>query len=101
MPARIAREARLQALALSFRTLADWREAGVAPYDPAKLDEWASGPYPSSGALHAARFVLHVEDPAARWRAGPFNLKDALTSWDDAHFAAFLAAVQAIRRGDV
>jgi hypothetical protein len=80
------------ALARSFPTLAQQAD-GLDPFDPEKLDRWACGPVPSSGALHAARFVLGVFNPRARWQCGRFDALAAIGTWDQAHRAAFVSWV--------
>jgi hypothetical protein len=77
-------EQKMSALAKSFPTLED--APGVEPWDPAGLNRWASGPAPSSGARHAARFVLSVWN----WN-NRFDVHSAIRVWDDRHVAAFAA----------
>lgn len=85
--------AAMTALALRFPTLQD--AAGVTPWDPARLDAWACGPAPGSGALRAARFVLGVWSPGTEWDCGRFDALDAMSSWDEKHRAAFVSWVVA------
>lgn len=80
----------MAALARRFPTLAAQAD-GLHPFDPERLDRWASGPVPSSGALHAASFVLGVFNPRADWRCGKFDALAAIGTWDRAHHAAFVA----------
>lgn len=93
------------------------RADGATPFEPDVLDGWACGPVPCHGALHAARFVLAVWSGRAGvvgkprhrpknwdgewrfpvdspWRSGPFDVVDALGTWDGAHRAAFVAWAQ-------
>ena len=79
----------MAALAESFPTLRG--RPGVRPWDPARFDAWASGPAPSSGAFHAATFVLAVYNNEAPWRSGRFNVVAAMGVWDDEHRRAFVA----------
>jgi hypothetical protein len=79
----------LSALARSFPTLS--AAPGLTPWRPEELDEWAAGPVPGSGALHAARFVLAVWRPLGEWACGPFDVMRALGAWDGPHREAFLA----------
>jgi len=79
---------RMESLALSFHGLA--RASGVQPFDPEKLDAWASGPAPGHGALCAARFVLSVWNERAPWRSGHFDAMEALGCWDAEHRKAFV-----------
>lgn len=88
---------------------------GIEPFGPHKLDAWACSGAPSSGGLHAARFILSLwsgrcalykrtkalkEDgeicgylyrAETPWRCGPFELFDALNVWDVHHRSAFLS----------
>lgn len=79
---------RITALARSFPTLARQAE-GLDPWDPDKFEHWACGPVPSSGAAHAARFILALWRPHGAWRCGPFLVVPAMGTWDAAHRAAF------------
>lgn len=79
----------MEKLAQSFPSLK--RAPGVAPFDPAKLEAWACGPVPSSGAAHAARFVLHVWNFRHSWKCGQFDLFAAINVWDEGHAKAFRA----------
>jgi len=108
---------KMTALAQSFPTLEI--APGVEPFDPDRLDEWASSGAPSHGALYAARFILAVwAGRAGRmgkarksrkkdgwhgewsfslvtpWRCGPFDVVDALGTWDWHHRNAFVAWAQ-------
>lgn len=78
----------LSALAESFPTLV--RAPGVRPFDAEVLDLWASGPAPSSGAFHAAAFVLNIFNCRAPWAVGRFDVVAAMNVWDAAHRNAFL-----------
>jgi hypothetical protein len=90
-PLPALRDNPIERLALSFPTLHE--AAGVCPWEAVRLDAWACGPAPGSGALHAARFVLAVWDNAAEWRCGRFDAVEALASWDAPHRGAFLTWV--------
>ncbi|MCO5164808.1 MAG: hypothetical protein M9894_27765 [Planctomycetes bacterium] len=79
----------MSALARSFPAL--HVASGLAPWRPEELEQWACGPVPGSGALHAARFVLSVWNSHADWECGRFDAVRALGAWDQAHRAAFLA----------
>ncbi|MBX3468651.1 MAG: hypothetical protein KF878_17390 [Planctomycetes bacterium] len=83
----------LSLLAESFPTLR--RAPGVRPFDSEALDAWASGPAPSSGAFHAAAFVLNVFNCRAPWAVGRFDVVAAMSAWDAAHRQAFLAWARA------
>ena len=54
-----------------------------------QLDEWAIAPI-SSGERYAAQFVLAVWDPNHPWKAGKFDIMEALRSWDSTTHAVFL-----------
>ncbi len=77
-------------LTASFPTL----RGVLDEWDPVRLDEWACGPEPGSGAFRAAQFVLSVFNSEADWQCGRFDLQRALGTWDAAHRAAFMAWLQ-------
>lgn len=90
----MARQIRLDDLAFSFPSL--YAAPGVYPWNPDKLDAWASGevkykhdPEVDEQGLHAVRFVLSLEDAKRTWRVGAFNLTEAIELWDAPYFAAF------------
>lgn len=82
---------------------------GTDPWTPHELLRWllTSGG-PTSGSVHAAKFVLQVWNSAADWQAlarapveddglgiddarlTPFNVVAALGTWDHEHTSAFL-----------
>ena len=94
------------------RTFPSMRERipGIDPWDPCAPDAWAYGPT-SHGELYTARFLLAVwhgrsgiigrprrtkDDRlsfpvVSYFLCGPFDVVDALSTWDAAHRAAFLA----------
>jgi hypothetical protein len=90
--------AAMTVLARSFPVLARDAE-GIAPWDVDRFLAWLCGPAPSSGAIHAGRFVLSVWNPRTDWRevarqsgidgAGDrlqrFDLFEAVGVWDDEH----------------
>ncbi len=106
---------RMTLLCGTFPTLD--RADGVHPFDPELFDEWTCGPR-CHGAIYAGRFILavwsgragRVGKPRRRlkgpaegewafpvetpWRSGPFDVVDALGTWDGAHRAAFAAWAQ-------
>jgi hypothetical protein len=58
--------AAMTVLARSFPVIA--RDAdGIAPWDVDRFLFWLCGPAPSSGALHAGRFLLSVWNPSTDW----------------------------------
>ena len=50
-------------------------------------------------ARHAAKFILEVWD--GKYPGSAFRAVDAMTEWDDAHRAAFLAWCRAPWRNEV
>lgn len=106
---------RITALCRMFPTLRH-NIPGTDPWDPEEFDGWASSGVLCHGALFAARFVLAVWSGRAgrvgkprktpekdawhgqwrfpvdtQWRCGPFDVVDALGTWDAAHREAFTA----------
>lgn len=79
----------IEQLALCFPTLS--AAGGVRPWNPREFDRWACGPAPGHGAKHSAHFVLAVWNNNIDWRCGRFDVVEALSIWDEAHQAAFLA----------
>lgn len=83
---------RMVDLALSFPTL---RNAPLADkygeFDARYFARWADRTLYSSGARHAARFVLMVFNSSTRWKIGRFDLSHAMQTWDGAHREAFVA----------
>lgn len=79
----------MRLLAVSFPTLS--QAEGTRPWNPERLDAWAAGPVPGSGARYAARFVLAVWNGSGSWKCGRFDVVDAFAAWDRAHREAFLA----------
>lgn len=102
---------RMTELARTFPTL--HKADGVEPFDAEKLDAWACSGAPSHGGLYAARFILAMWSGRAgvvgkprrdkkswngewrfpintSWRCGPFDIIDALGTWDDYHRSAFI-----------
>ena len=79
---------RMIALCRSFPSL-DRRELPV-PWNAARFDAWARGPWLTSGSLHAARFVLAVwagkaydRDDRVRTVAAVEDDAGTWPSWDD------------------
>jgi len=66
------------------------RDVDLTVWDAEKLDEWACGPEPGTGALYAARFVLSVHNPKVDWKCGKFDVVRAMQIWDNDHRSAFL-----------
>lgn len=78
-------EERIAQLAESFPTL---ERAPLRPWDADRFETWAMN-QTSSGAKHAARFVLGVWADI-EWRIGRFNVLAAMGAWDMFHRAAFV-----------
>ncbi len=76
---------RFQSLADSFNL----HKAGVHPFDPNRLDEHFAAA--SSGEQATICFLLNLWDSTTDWRAGKFDVFDALGTWDDDNRSAFLA----------
>jgi hypothetical protein len=79
---------RMTALALTFHTLHE--AAGILPWNPEKLEKWACGPAPGSGAGNAARFILSLWNENTDWKCGRFDFFRAFRSWDAKQKQAFL-----------
>lgn len=65
---------------------------GLKPWDALLADRGVAGR--SDGEKEVLRFLLGVWDPGTEWQAGPFNLFDALRTWDPPRVAAFQAWVR-------
>lgn len=114
-PAAMTNTERMAALACTFPTILFWDgdqpAPGAWPFEPSRLDAWASSGRGSHAALYAARFLLAVwsgrtqrivsgprkgKDAELRWsvetpwRCGPFDVVDALATWDQHHRTSFL-----------
>ncbi len=79
--------ARMTGLAQSFPGLIS--ADGVMPWDAERLEAWLCSGAAGHGAKCAGRFVLNVWNPYHEWRAGHFDLHEALGCWDARHRAAF------------
>jgi len=87
------------ALAMTFPSL---RSApGLHPWSARTFREWSFGALVSAPmeARHAAKFILEVWD--GKYPGSAFRAVDAMTEWDDAHRAAFLAWCRAPWRNEV
>ncbi len=68
---------RMSALATSFPSLKgiDRDYAGIDPWNPDKLDNWACGPMSTTRTQHIARFLLSIVwNHYLAWRCGYFDL---------------------------
>jgi hypothetical protein len=81
-------EARIQHLAKSFPCLQG--APGISPWQPIKLDDWAASGKPSHGEIVTAQFLLAVWNSGDEWKAGRFDLMEALAVCDLSHHRAFL-----------
>lgn len=79
--------ARMSALARAFPVLRG--KPGVEEWDPETLDQWAAGAA-SSSERHAVAFVLSVWNCHHRWKAGKFDVMDALSTWDEENRQPFV-----------
>lgn len=64
--------------------------AGVEPFDPTILHKSARDAH-STATRHCCLFLLHVWNRGP-WKAGKFEVTEALSCWDDKNRAAFLWA---------
>lgn len=83
------KEQRIVALAKSFPSLS--KAPGLRPWNAHVFRQWSFGsledaPMP---ARHSAKFVLEVWD--CKYAGSAFRAVIAMTEWDDAHRAAFMA----------
>jgi hypothetical protein len=99
------RYSKMDALARGFPSLR--LAKGVDPWDPVEFLRWfCESGAPGHGAHHAVHFVLGVWNSDANWRTvanehgikytdklRPFDVFDALSTWDDDHRRAFAAWV--------
>ncbi len=76
---------KMSALAKSFPCLQDIDHdlAGIDPWHPEKLDQWAGSPWLSLSTQLAASFLLFVWNPYRKWQSGYFDLAAATASWWD------------------
>ena len=88
MCASMSSEQKIEQLVQSFPSLRG--ALGTQPWDALEFDAWACDSGLSHGTLCAARFVLSVWDPGAKWRSGRFDLAEALHCWDFDHHTAFV-----------
>jgi hypothetical protein len=97
----------MTALARKFPTLRG--VPGVDPWDALAFLRWACSPAPSSGAYHAAKFMLGVWSPDTDWteearaagilsgdqRIARFDLFQAMGTWDVEHRRAVMTWIHA------
>jgi hypothetical protein len=74
-------------LATSFPCLK--KAPGVSPFQPEHLDRWAVS-VASHGERVTASFILAVWDSSTEWKAGRFDLMEALRAWPPSHRDSFL-----------
>lgn len=107
-------EQQMTRLARSFPILAE-AGGGVDPWDPVALMRWGLSGAMTGGSKHVVRFLLQVWNPYTDWREmaiehelcaadairdphhplAPFNVVEAVASWDFAHTDAFRAWCEA------
>jgi hypothetical protein len=96
----------MSVLARSFLSLAG--APGLEPWNVDTFLPWLCSPERHPSALHAGRFLLGVWNPGADWQelaaelglsqcasARPFNLLEAVETWDAEHLAAAVAWMDA------
>lgn len=95
IPVKIERaltnEERMSVFAETFPCLRN--KPGVLPWNPQKLQRWAST-VASSGERHCARFVLNVWNPYHKWRLGKFLLVEAMNVLDSGNREAMVRWIQ-------
>jgi hypothetical protein len=82
------RESKIVLIAESFPSLA--RADGVSPWNPNRLDVWASEFGRTDDAVYAARFLLRLWNSDCDWECGRFDAQIAIRIWDRVHRRAFL-----------
>ena len=96
----------MSVLARSFPSLAG--APGLEPWNVDAFLPWLCSPEREATAVHAGRFLLGVWNPSTAWQevaaelgvsqctgARPFNLMEAVESWDGEHLAAAVAWMDA------
>ena len=76
---------------ITFQRLVDafqLNKPGASPFDPDLLDRQYEGA--SHGEKVSIAFLLNVYNPTHPWKAGKFDLMDALGLWDEQKKAAFV-----------
>lgn len=63
------------------------KKSGASPFDANLLDANYAGA--SHGEKVSIAFLLNVWNPGHEWKAGKFDVMDALCVWDDAQRRAF------------
>ncbi len=81
-------ESKIVLIAESFPSLA--RADGVSPWNPNRLDVWASEFGRTNDAVHSARFLLRLWNSECDWECGRFDVQAAIRIWDRFHRRAFL-----------
>lgn len=75
-------------LAATFPSLE--RADGIWPWNPNRLDGWASRMDRTNEERLSARFLLQVWNPSFDWECGLFDTREAIQYWDTTHRRAFL-----------
>ncbi len=81
-------ESTIVLIAESFPSLAV--ADGVSPWNPNRLDVWASEFGRADDAVHAARFLLRLWNLNCDWECGRFDAQVAIRIWDRVHRRVFL-----------
>lgn len=81
-------ESKIVLIAESFPSLA--KAEGVWPWNPNRLDLWASELGRVDDAVHSARFLLRLWNADCDWECGRFDAQSAIRIWDRIHRRAFL-----------
>lgn len=81
-------ESKIVLIADTFPSLA--KAEGVWPWNPNRLDLWASELGRTAEAVHSARFLLRLWNAECDWECGRFNAQAAIRIWDRIHRRAFL-----------
>ncbi len=81
-------ELRFMNHAVRFPSLAE--ADGVWPWNPVRLDDWATEIGRDKKALHAARFMLQRWNSGFSWECGRFEARIAIQCWDNCHRHVFL-----------
>ncbi|MCA9191114.1 MAG: hypothetical protein KDB03_05120 [Planctomycetales bacterium] len=65
---------------------------GIWPWNPERLDVWATEFERNEVEIHSARYVLRTWNPDTEWACGIFDQNAALKCWDQSHQLAFMEA---------
>lgn len=65
---------------------------GIWPWNPERLDVWASELGRTDVEVHTARYVLKIWNGDMEWACGVFDQNAALKCWDQTHLNAYMKA---------